>query len=446
MTNEGIHSAHILWVVPDLLGCRSSRVGGNPELECFLPELTAREDVRVDLLTFLQSSERSHFDELEQYACQVLGAHSLYAFPIRGVRNANLLHHFLRTLPLSAHPTLPSEMWPYAGRRISDAFEALFQGKIRPLKSLNVLGDFSEFHPHWGAVVYDGLHGAAHMLKRERITPSSHHPPLFYRAHGIEGDRSRAVARESSGGIRQRILATQAQLVKSYELALLRKVVEAFPITPHDAERFQQILPRLHKTVLPYSYRFSQEPHERTPEDATFLLPLNFESLAVQSSVRSFLRDVWPEFQERRPHARLVVASESKRSRRIASSLIRGVKGVESLSLKVLEERELYGTFLAALFPCVEEEHIQYDLLRVVERGVPVITSAGVGLRAGLDDSVSVLEAGTVKEWLTQMERAGAELTYFASTARNTLLSRSDVEKNVSTFLQRLGVGGDVSE
>ncbi|MCI5065418.1 hypothetical protein MRY87_06805, partial [bacterium] len=87
-------------------------------------------------------------------------------------------------LPFS-QPMLPKEFFPYFSPKVSQAFQALLQGKVRQLKDLGVRGEMSALIPEWDAVVFSGLNGAVHLFDGKRFQLPPSFPPAFYHAPGV---------------------------------------------------------------------------------------------------------------------------------------------------------------------------------------------------------------------------------------------------------------------
>jgi glycosyltransferase involved in cell wall biosynthesis len=189
----------------------------------------------------------------------------------------------------------------------------LFGGRVRKLKELKVLGEYSDLLPDWDLVLYDGLEGSAHLFDGKRITLPVQVPPMFYRAHTVEADQWRAKASESTGTPYANYNATQAELVKEFELALLRKATAVLSASDRAATRFREVLPRIQQYVVPAAYSFVDVGLQRAPIPGRFLCVVDHNIPGDREAVRRFLREVWPEVIERAPEKELVLLEKGGR-------------------------------------------------------------------------------------------------------------------------------------
>lgn len=382
----------LLWVVPKMP--IPVHDGATHASSILLKELT-RIGVQIDLLVFSEKMAPA----ANEACLSELGLTSLLIVPKRTPPRNYLLRALLSFLRSVKEPALPITMFPYKNERITRIFEALFEGKLKRLKELGVEGNFQNLPPMWDGVVYDGLHGASHLFDGKRMTPFGSFPAIFYRAHNVEGDIWRGKARETTNGLFARLIAGQAQLVKEFELALLRKVSGALTVSAEDGERFQEMLPRIHQEIIPIGYEFPSEPQNREPKPGRFLFVGRLDWEPNKQGLIWLLQEVWPEVLERKPESEFVI---------IGRGVSRYLRRFERLSgVRVLGEVEdlsgEYARAQAALVPVHFGSGTRVKILEAAQFGCPVISTPLGAQGLGLLTDVSFLEATTVADWISRL-------------------------------------------
>jgi hypothetical protein len=385
----------ILWVVPELLD-EDGRVQESPTA-ILISEVTKLGAI-VDVVTFTTRKSLSISSEL---AAQL------------GVTNSVVFHRsHLPRMPFARMclflgqslilPKMPAPYLPFYSKRIVQAFEALFDGRVRKLKELGVSGEYSEINPDWDLVLYDGLEGSAHLFDGKRITLSEQMPPVLYRAPLVEADRWRGNASESSGTLYANYNATQAELIKEFELALLRKVTAVLSPSDRAAARFREALPRIQQHILPTAYRFSEAPLERTPVPGRFLSVIDFNIPGERGAVRWFLTEVWPEVVERAPERELVLVGKGSQK---GLSRFRRLSGLTIIPWESVPTEE-YLQCEALLIVGGESPEVRMEVFDAAAHHCPIISSpegvSAFALKAG--EHFEMVDG--LSEWIIRLTQA----------------------------------------
>lgn len=366
----------ILWVVPELLG--ENGLVRESSTTTLIREVT-KLGVAVDLVTFSTSKSLRISPGLD---ADLGVTHSVIFHRSRLPRTP--FARFCLCLGQSLIlPKMPVPYLPFYRQRTREAFEALFDGRIRKLKELKVEGEYSEILPDWDVLLYDGLEGSAHLFDGKRITLPAQIPPLLYRALVVEADRWRAKASESSGTPYANYNATQAELVKQFELALLRKATAVLSTSERAATRFREALPRIQQHVVPAAYSCFDFDLQRTPISGRFLCVVDYDRPGERGAVRRFLTEVWPEVVERAPEKELILLEKGERKglsrfRRLSGLTIHPWKGFST---------EEYLKCEALLIVGGDSPEVRVEVLEAAAHKCPIISSsegvAAFALKAG---------------------------------------------------------------
>ncbi len=366
----------ILWVVPELLD-EDGRVHESPTAT-LIREVT-KLGARVDLVTFSTSKSLRVVSEL---GSELGVANSVVCYRSRLPRTP--FARFCLCLGQSLIlPKMPVPYLPFYSRRTRETFEALFDGRIRKLKELKVVGEYSEILPNWDLILYDGLEGSAHLFDGKRITLPAQIPPVLYRALVVEADQWRAKASESTGTPYANYNATQAELVKQFELALLRKATAVLSTSERAATRFREALPRIQQHVVPAAYSSFDFDLQRTPISGRFLCVVDYDMPGEREAVRRFLTEVWPEVVERAPEKELILLEKGGRK---GLSRFRRLSGLTIRPWKDFSTEE-YLKCEALLIVGGDSPELRVEVLEAAAHKCPIISSSeGVGafaLKAG---------------------------------------------------------------
>lgn len=157
-----------------------------------------------------------------------------------------------------------------------------------------------------GALVYDGLHAAAWCWKYNHFNGST-----FYRAHNVESDIWRRLAKSTHKIYLKPYLYFQAQLVGHFEKAVSKNATAVFPVSDDDAAIFRKLSPHVKSVPIGIS-------KDTKPKDSSAINQDNSNGLSLlfvgrldwppnRDGLRWFLDKVWPAVMQKRPDSKLTI-------------------------------------------------------------------------------------------------------------------------------------------
>jgi glycosyltransferase involved in cell wall biosynthesis len=259
----------------------------------------------------------------------------------------------------------------------------------------------------WTALVYDGLHPAAHAATFGRYRKPTNIPHVIYRAHNVETEIWNRKATLTRFWPLRFFFQTQARLMERFEKSLVRAAAAVLTVSSVDLELFRKMLPSLRGSVAPIGYDFSHKP--QAPETADTVLFLGRLDWPPNQDGLSWLLDqVWPEVHKRRPLLKLLIAG-SGNSDWLKARL--PISGVEFLG-RVDSVDTLYGTSAISLVPVFYGSGTRVKAIEASRYGRACLSTA-VGIEGlGLEPGKTYLHAETASDWI-------AALTEFHSDTVN---------------------------
>ena len=399
----------ILWVAPQVVN--DKREASLPSSSALLIQELVKLGVAIDLVTFITKGS----PEISPASISHLGIKNILNFS-RGRLPRTLFSRACLCIGQALMiPKVPVEYLPYFNKRIMNSFEALFDGRIRKLRELKVTGEYGEIIPDWDLILYDGLEGSCHLFDGKRMTLSPNVPPVFYRAESVQAQRWRVAARRSSGTLYANYYATQAELVKEFELALLRKTIGVLSGSQRAASQFRESLPRIRQTVVPPAITFPEDTPPRNPIPGRFLCIESFRGQIDSDALTWLLAEVWPEVVERSPDSELVLVANPS-VKKIASR-VKGLSRVTFCHQEALQE----GEFLrceALILPSREYSSVEQQIFQAAAFGCPIMSTPeamdGSELKAGEHyeqlDSLNSWISRLAQQETPEVERIGRNL------------------------------------
>ena len=382
----------ILWVVPELLD-ENGGVTESPNA-LLIREATKR-GAKVDVVTFATKKSLS----ISPAARADLGITNVLIFHRSRLPRTPFARMCLCLGQSLILPNMPVPYLPFYSKRIIQCFEALFDGRVRKLKELRVSGEYSEFIPDWDLVLYDGLEGSAHLFDGKRITLPEQMPPVLYRATVVEADRWRQRASESSGTLSANYNATQAELIKQFELALMRKAAAVLSASDRAATRFREVLPRIQQHIVPTVYQFSEAVTQRSPIPGRFLCVVDFDLPGEREAVRRFLTEVWPEVVERMPKRELILVGKGSRR---GLSRFRDLAGLTMVPWEQIPSEE-YLKCEALLIVGGDSPELRGEVFEAAAHQCPIISSPEGVAAFALKAEEHFGKVNSLIEWISRL-------------------------------------------
>jgi len=322
---------------------------------------------------------------------------------------------------LVLRPWLAVTLAPFAGSRVAKEIDTILEQGPEPGQ-------------HWSALLYDGLHPAAHASswgKFRRPRPLRPDTPIFYRAHNVESDIWRRKAALTQFLPLKMFFGFQASLMGRFEASVLTHAKAVFPVSDADLEVFRRLLPNLTGLTVPIGYAFDTAPVPPTHPNLLLFLgrldwPPNREGLTW------FLEKVWPEVMRQRPELELKIAGSGD-----ASWLhdLTELPGVHFLG-RVDSVEALYRQCSVCIVPIFYGSGTRVKAIEASRYGRPCLsTSLGVeGL--GLEPGQTYYQAETPQQWITALVRLdGKDASFIGHRAFTSMQATFDLTQAARTLL-----------
>ena len=370
------------WPLPVTDGARVANIN-------LLRGLTAL-GATIDVVAVADSSADSDADELKRIT-GISSSRVVHREPIgRGFQVLGLLA-VLKSFCL--RPWMPVTLAPFAARSVRKELE-------RIISAGPAQGE------RWTAIVYDGLHPAAHSSVFAEFEPPSPGLPVYYRAHNVETE----IWERKAGATRfpplRLFFRFQAFLMRRFELSVVRRAAAVMSVSGKDFERFHSEAPGLKGGVVPIGYDFGGSAPAAFSGGTLRLLflgkldwPPNREGLVW------FLDRVWKRAKELRPELELWIAGSGDSQwlkSRADSPGIRFFGRVEKVD-------ELYRDCALSIVPVFYGSGTRVKVIESSRFSRPCLSTEigveGLGLTAG----ETYLRAETAEAWISALESLDLE-------------------------------------
>ncbi len=282
-------------------------------------------------------------------------------------------------------PSVPLTMQPFRSRAVKDSLKRII----------------TEAKPAYEAIVYDGLHPAAHAMRDGRyIRPESFHGRIIYRAHNREAQIWERKSTQQHRAALRGFFQWQAAAVRAAEDSLVASASSVATVSQEDLQQFRSAIPTVQAEVVPIGYAFDQPPQPPNEGNLRLLFlgtldwPPNREGLAW------FLREVWPAVAERRKDMELIIAGSGE------SSWLAPLLSTDRTTFvgRVAEVEPLYAETCVALVPVFFGSGTRVKAIEAARFGRPCLSTA-VGVEGvGLTPGTSYIRAETREEWIQALE------------------------------------------
>ena len=325
-------------------------------------------------------------------------------------------------------------VWPFLGALTAPCVPLTMQPFRSAAVRAGIARRMNDEQPSYAAVVYDGLHPAAHAFIGGRYhRPCDSTTRIIYRAHNREALIWERKAIQSQAFLRP-FFQWQASCVRAVEDALVSAADGIAPVSAEDLQLLQAGTTRAE--VVPIGYAFDRLP--AAPQSPRFQLlflgtldwPPNREGL------HWFLEKVWPAVAERRADMDLVIAGSGE-----SSWLAPLLTTDRTLFLgRVPEVDPLYADASVALVPIFFGSGTRVKAIEAARFGRACLSTAigveGVGLVPG----TSYLQAETPEQWIDTLLHLTPERAIAAGVAAfEAARTRFDRKQSAQQFLRLLG-------
>jgi glycosyltransferase involved in cell wall biosynthesis len=367
----------LLWFVPRWL--LPAEDGARVATVSLLRGLTAL-DVSIDLIAVIDPSERPAVD-VDQ-ARRELGVDRVFVLE-REAKSLGSAAFYLKLLrSFVRQPLTPLTAWSYA----SDP-------------AVNGLAAHMRAHPNaYRAVVYEGLHVAAHSLARGRYNrPTAFRRlPLVYRAHNYETDIWRRKAELTHNPVTRAFFRHQAERMHAFESSLAAACDYVAAVSPQDLSLFERDVPDLRGGCVPIGYDFGDRAPEKPFEAPELIFIGRLDWPPNREGLRWFLEQVWPEVRTKRSDMRLTIAGSGD------SRWLEGIDlGVNARFVgRVPVVADLYRTAAISLAPVFYGSGTRVKVIEA-SRFATATLGTEIGVEGvGLTPDESYLRAETREQWI----------------------------------------------
>jgi glycosyltransferase involved in cell wall biosynthesis len=320
-------------------------------------------------------------------------------------------------------PWLPVTLAPFASRSVREELAAILSrgpGAGGP----------------WTAVVYDGLHPAAHSSGFGEFLAPDPRLPVYYRAHNVEAEIWRRKALLTRFPPLRLFLRLQAFLMRRFETSVVRAASAVLSVSEKDFDLFRSAVPGVKGGVVPIGYDFVEPAAAAPPGDFLRLLFLaKLDWLPNRDGLIWFLDHVWKEAKKRRPDLELWIAGSGDSgwlAGRADSPGIRFFGRVEKVD-------ELYRDCAVSIVPIFYGSGTRVKAIESSRYSRPCLSTEigveGLGLTAGS----TYFKAETAEEWISALARLDRpEAQAVGARARDFLKNEFHLPVAAQKFLDRI--------
>jgi polysaccharide biosynthesis protein PslH len=160
-------------------------------------------------------------------------------------------------------------------------------------------------HYDWQAIVYEGVHTAAHLNKWGIIVPGR--LPHIYRAQNCEAQLWRSRGLIEKNYLLKIILFAQAFLMKRLENSLVKTSAGIAAISPEDLCSFKESSSDVPSRAVPVGLHFDGYTPCNNDSPLTILFIGKLDWYPNRDGLLWFLQKVWPQVIHERPDTRLII-------------------------------------------------------------------------------------------------------------------------------------------
>jgi len=287
---------------------------------------------------------------------KTLGVRSLLSLPFKSDKRSSIL---ARLRSLLSNPLLPLTVEPFNGAAKSNRFQRLLtEGK-------------------WDAIVYDGVHCAAHSSRFGLYVKQTDFP-VIYRAQNCEAQIWRRKAALEGNPIKRFMLKWQSRLVDRFERSLCEAADGIATVSKIDSTALGY--PEKTETV-PIGFKsFKSSPIKKEPI-LLFLGRLDWPP--NREGLEWFLDSIWRDLSKKRPELKLIIAGSGDGgylNRYLNQSSIEYLGRVDSVEY-------LYEQAMISLVPIFYGSGTRVKIIEAAASGVATLSTAigmeGIELEPG---------------------------------------------------------------
>ncbi len=408
---------HLLWILPKwpLPATDGARVA-NINLLRGLSAL----GVKIDVVAVAE--READFDpEALRKLCGVASSRVIYREPTgRGFQWVGMLAAFKS---FCLRPWLPVTLAPFAARGVRAGLERILaQGPAQD--------------GPWTAVVYDGLHPAAHAAGFSGFKAAEPRLPVYYRAHNVEAEIWRRTALMTRFWPLRLFFLLQASLMRRFEVSVVRGSAAVLSVSEKDFECFRAAVPGVKGGVVPIGYDFNETSAPPAPAEMFRLLFLGkLDWPPNRDGLIWFLDRVWMDAKTLRPDMELWIAGSGD------SGWLKSREGLPGVRFfgRVEKVDDLYRDCAVSIVPIFYGGGTRVKAIEASRFSRPCLSTEigveGLGLTAG----ATYFRAETETEWIAALAGLDpAEAGSVGFAAHRLLKDSFHLPAAAGKFLERI--------
>ena len=250
---------------------------------------------------------------------------------------------------------------------------------------------------NWDAVVYDGLHPAAHRMRLGLYSRMSNIKKIIYREHNIESEIWFRMAEKQKNPLKKLFLTYQAKLIAQFEKSVIREADGVAAISNDDLGKLKQLETNTKISVVPISFDFIK-PLEfpKLTEKIQILFLGSLDWPPNKDGLIWFLTKVWKKVMKARNDIYLSIAGSGK------SDWVKSYTRIPNVCFlgKVREIESLYEQSCLVIAPIFYGSGTRVKIIEACNYGRPCISTTIGAEGIGLVNQKSYYCADNVEDWV----------------------------------------------
>lgn len=287
---------------------------------------------------------------------------------------------------------------------------------------------------NWDAIVYDGLHIAAHQMFFGQYKRVNYPKVILYRAHNVESDIWYRMAEQQKNILKKFFLQTQANRVAKFEKSLIKTADAVATVSPIDYLKLKKLVPYFKSNVVPISFDFTKPllfPKSKETIHIMFLGRLDWPP--NKDGLIWFLNKVWHQVVRLRSDVHLSIAGSGNSNWMQKYSKLPHVTFLG----KIQNIEQLYQKSCLLIVPVFYGSGTRVKIIEACSYGRPCLSTTVGAEGIGLEDQMSYYCADDAAGWvkclstmqLTELKTMGDNAFQFAKQVFDHAVARDEFIK-----------------
>lgn len=265
---------------------------------------------------------------------------------------------------------------------------------------------FEENGRKWDAIVYDGLHIAAHQMHCGEYQRTAL-PVVIYRAHNVESDIWFRMADQEKSWLKRLFLRIQAKRIAKFEKSLVRKADIVATVSSVDLLKLKKFEPQMQGGVVPIGFAFDKPlPFPEPAETVGIMFLGKLDWLPNKEGLSWFLKHVWPRVIQSRSDLHLTIAGSGDSG---WMSDFTSLPRVNFLG-KIKDIEQLYQESSLVIVPIFYGSGTRVKIIEACRYGRPCLSTALGAEGVGLEHPDSYYCADDLESWVSCLVHLEPEL------------------------------------